>query len=101
MINICAGQSVTFTDLSTNTPTSWSWTFDGATTTTSNIQNPVITYTTPGSWMVELTVSNADGSDTETKAAYITVNANPTLSASNSGPYCAGQTIALNSYNFV
>ncbi len=96
MINICAGQSVTFTDLSTNTPTSWSWTFDGATTTTSNIQNPVITYTTPGSWMVELTVSNTDGSDTETKAAYITVNANPTLSASNSGPYCAGQTIALN-----
>ena len=45
---------------------------------------------------VELTATNASGSDTETKTAYITVNANPTISASNAGPYCVGQTIALN-----
>ncbi|MGA2934840.1 MAG: DUF2341 domain-containing protein, partial [Methanomicrobiales archaeon] len=45
--------TVTFTDQSTNTPTSWSWDFgDGA---TSNLQNPVHTYTAAGTYTVKLT----------------------------------------------
>ncbi|MBQ1653257.1 MAG: PKD domain-containing protein, partial [Bacteroidales bacterium] len=42
------GSSVTFTDLSTNMPTSWSWTFNGGTPATSTVQNPRVTYNTPG-----------------------------------------------------
>lgn len=63
--------SVDFTDLSTNTPTSWLWDFgDGATSTS---QNPTHVYTTPGTYTVELTATNANGSGTETKTAYISV----------------------------
>jgi len=62
---------VQFTDESTNAPTSWSWNFgDGGNSTA---QNPSHTYTTAGTYTVSLTVSNAAGSDGETKTDYITV----------------------------
>ncbi|MFH2054851.1 MAG: PKD domain-containing protein, partial [bacterium] len=65
--------AVAFTDLSTNNPTSWSWTFgDGGTSTA---QNPSHTYTAAGTYTVSLTATNAFGSDGETKTGYITVTA--------------------------
>lgn len=70
---VVVGGSVTFTDLSTNTPTSWSWNFAGGTPATSTAQNPVIVYNTAGTYNVSLTATNGTGSDTETKTAYITV----------------------------
>lgn len=76
LTNILEGQSVDFTDLSTYNPTSWSWTFTGGTPSTYNGQTPpTITYNTAGTYPVELTVTNSNGSDTETKTGYITVNA--------------------------
>jgi PKD repeat protein len=63
--------TVAFTDQSTNSPTSWSWTFgDGG---TSLAQNPSHTYNTANQYTVSLTATNAQGSDTETKVNYITV----------------------------
>jgi len=57
------GPTVVFTDLSTNTPTSWSWDFgDGGTST---LQNPVHLYATNGTYTVCLTASNFAGSDSE------------------------------------
>jgi PKD repeat protein len=67
------GGTVNFTDLSSNSPTSWSWTFDGGTPGTSALQNPQVTYNSPGNYTVSLTATNASGSDTETKTDYITV----------------------------
>ena len=50
----------TFTDLSTNSPTSWLWDFgDGGTST---LQNPTHAYTTGGRYTVTLTATNASGS---------------------------------------
>lgn len=72
---ITAGNSVTFTDLSENIPTSWSWTFEGGTPATSTEQNPTVTYSEPGEYTVTLVASNAFGSDTETKTEYISVAA--------------------------
>ena len=69
------GGSVSFTDQSTNTPTSWSWTFNGGTPISSNSQNPTITYDTPGTYSVSLTATNADGSGSKTATDYITVAA--------------------------
>lgn len=67
--------TVSFTDLSTNSPTSWSWDFgDGGTSTE---QNPTHTYDTAGTYTVSLTASNACGSDIETKADYVTVTEAP------------------------
>jgi trimeric autotransporter adhesin len=95
---ICAGQSVTFTDASTGTPTSWAWSFAGGTPATSTNQNPVITYNTAGTYTVELTATNANGSDVETKASYITVNALPTAPtsvAATQTTICAGANTTL------
>ena len=63
--------SDTFTDQSSNDPTSWDWAFgDGGTSTD---QHPEHTYTTAGTFTVTLTATNDVGSDTSTKPDYITV----------------------------
>ncbi len=67
----CSGD-VCFTDLSTNNPTSWLWDFGDSNTSTS--ENPCHTYTSDGTYTVTLTATNAFGSDTEIKTAYVTVN---------------------------
>ncbi len=72
-VSIITGQSVTFTDLSDNNPTSWSWTFVGGTPSVSSLQNPVVTYNTPGVYDVQLHVTNSAGNSTMLKSAYITV----------------------------
>lgn len=69
---------VEFTDLSTNTPTSWEWDFgDGS--AVSNDQNPTHEYTAPGVYTVTLTATNADGSDAEEKTDYISAYREVTL----------------------
>jgi hypothetical protein len=51
---------VDFTDLSSQTPTGWSWSFGD--TGTSAGQNPTHQYTAPGTYTVSLDASNASGS---------------------------------------
>lgn len=69
---VTAGSTVQFTDTSTNTPTSWLWDFGDSTSSTS--QNPTKTYSTPGTYTVTLTATNAGGSDGETRTGYIVVS---------------------------
>jgi PKD repeat protein len=72
-LTICAGSTVTFTDLSTNA-TSWSWNFGaGATPATSTAQNPTVTFNTVGTNTITLTATNVFGSDVETKTNYVTI----------------------------
>ena len=85
------GSSVTFTDMTQNIPTSWSWTFNGGTPATSTEQNPTITYSEPGQYTVTLVATNAYGSDTETKTAYINV-IYPDVVMSNEDLYVCGGT---------
>jgi PKD repeat protein len=60
---------VTFSDQSSGDPTGWSWDFgDGASSTA---QNPLHTYSSPGSYTVSLTVTNPGGSDTATKPDHV------------------------------
>ena len=62
--------TVTFTSQSTGDITFYQWDFgDGA---TSPQQNPVHVYESSGTFAVSLTVTGPGGSDTETKAGYIT-----------------------------
>lgn len=92
---VCAGQTVNFTDQSTNSPTSWSWSFPGGTPATSTAQNPTVTYSTPGVYNVTLTATNSNGSNSQTKTDYITVNAVPAANAGSNGPVCTTQSINL------
>ena len=70
---VLVGNSVSFTDQSTNSPSSWSWTFNGGTPSTSTAQNPTVTYNTVGTYSVSLTATNTEGSDTKTQTGYIEV----------------------------
>ena len=82
---ICAGLCINFTDLSSNTPTIWSWTFTGGSPGTSALQNPAnICFNTAGTYTITLVATNGNGSDTEIKNSFITVVANPTTA--NAGP---------------
>ncbi|MCK6649862.1 MAG: gliding motility-associated C-terminal domain-containing protein, partial [Bacteroidia bacterium] len=73
---LCQPGCVNFTDLSTGNPTSWSWSFPGASPSSSTAQNPTnICYSANGSYTVTLIATNADGSDTLTQTGYITVGA--------------------------
>ena len=63
---------VSFTDLSTNTPTTWLWNFgDGSSSTE---KNPSYTYQNPGSYTVKLEAKNDFGEDAAVKNNYITVS---------------------------
>jgi len=73
-VSIVPGSKVTYTDLSTNNPTAWSWSFPGGTPSTSTLKNPVVTYSTTGNYNVSLTASNSTESNSKTKTAYITVS---------------------------
>lgn len=76
-VNICAGQQVSFTDQTTNTPLTWSWSFPGGSPSSSSLQNPVVTYSTPGTYNVVLTTSNGGGTTTMTKNNFIVANPIP------------------------
>jgi lysyl endopeptidase len=68
------GMTVSFTDLSEPNILSWFWEFEGGIPAVSVEQEPgPILYTQTGSYAVSLTVTNADGTDTDTKSGYIEV----------------------------
>ncbi|MFO1305263.1 MAG: PKD domain-containing protein [Burkholderiales bacterium] len=60
---------------STGTIASYAWTFGDGTTSTA--ANPSHAYTTPGVYTVALTVSGSSGSNTMTRAGYISVSRAP------------------------
>ncbi len=69
--------SVSFTDISTDAPTRWSWAFgDGA---TSGERDPVHVYTTPGIFTVTLRAANAAGSSMIARADLIDVAPAPVV----------------------
>ncbi len=70
---IAPGQTIQFTDQSSNTPTFWIWGFEGADVEDSPLQNPVVTYSDPGTYSVSLSASNSGNQGGLTKENYITV----------------------------
>jgi PKD repeat protein len=80
--NVTTGNTntqVNFTDMSTNTPTAWQWTFtpntvayQGATTATST--NPSVKFTAAGTYTVKMRVTNIFGADSMTKTGYIQIS---------------------------
>jgi PKD repeat protein len=70
---ICAGDCVDFTDLTTNSPTSWTWDFTPNQPGSSTDQNPLgICYTAPGTYQVRLIAANSGGSDTISQSLTVT-----------------------------
>lgn len=70
--NPTKGETIQFTDKSTNAPTSWLWSFgDG---TTSNLPSPSHTYSTAGIYSISLMVTNSFGNNTKSLTNFITVS---------------------------
>ncbi len=94
----CSGVSVNLRDTSTNSPTSWKWTFTPATVTFLNntndsSQHPVVSFTSSGLYSIKLKATNGSGTDSLTKSNYITVTNSvvPTISiAVNDSSICSG-----------
>ncbi len=83
----CTGTAVAIYDSSLNVPTSWTWNFgSGAIPATSNVQNPVVTFNTPGIHYISLTVSNFSGAST--KVDTIIVNQTPSSTFNAISPVC-------------
>ncbi len=73
-VSVPEGGKINFIDKSSGNPSSWKWTFEGGFPSTSTEQNPTnISYSSPGSYKVSLTVSDGANSNTETKTNYIVV----------------------------
>ncbi len=70
---ICAGDQITFEDLSFNVVNGWTWTFTGGSPASSTAENPSVTYSAPGLYSVTLTATDGSNTDTETKTSYIRV----------------------------
>ena len=85
---ICAGESITFSDNSTGTFTSQSWSFPGGSPNSAITSSPTITYNTPGTYNVSYTITGPNGSDTELKNNFITVNASPSVSITGNSSVC-------------
>lgn len=92
----CEGGSITFTDLSGGAPTSWAWDFGDM--NTSNQANPTHVYTTAGTYTVTLTVTNAQGSDTETFVSYITITTGVTYA--QTFEICPGESVTVGSSTY-
>ena len=65
--------SITFTDLSSNSPDLFSWTFEGGYPSTSTEQNPTVTYSSNGTFSVTLAAKNEGGENEIVKYDYINV----------------------------
>jgi subtilisin family serine protease len=75
--SISTGGSISFTDLSSYAPTSWSWSFSGGTPAVSTAQNPAnIVWNTPGTYPVTLTVENEYGTHSKTVNITVTTYSN-------------------------
>lgn len=80
-VSIKQGESVHFLDTSKGNVTSWNWTFEGGTPSTSTEQNPVVTYNEIGTYAVTLTVGDGNSTATKTRNAYVTVSGEAPIAA--------------------
>ncbi|MEI7856202.1 MAG: PKD domain-containing protein [Methanomicrobiales archaeon] len=73
--SVNVGETIAFTDKSSNSPNQWAWDFGDTKTLTT--QNPSYAYQLKGIYTVSLTATNDNGKDTETKVSYINVGMGP------------------------
>jgi PKD repeat protein len=86
--------TVQFTDGSSGSITSRSWTFgDGGTSTA---QNPSHQYSSTGTYTVTLTVTGPGGTDTETKTGYIVVTEAPPVANFSGAPTSGYMPLTVN-----
>ncbi|MEO8149447.1 MAG: PKD domain-containing protein [Bacteroidia bacterium] len=93
----CDSACIAFTDISQNNPTSWQWSFTGAASLTSTLQNPTgICYSNAGSFDVTLIACNQYGCDTITYTGFITGYNSPIVNLGTDTAFCNNSVFNLN-----
>ncbi len=82
--DICAGESIVMNNSSQNADT-YQWTFAGGTPPTSTLENPTVTYNTPGAYSVTLSATGPGGTETITYQSFVVVNSVPAAAISQNG----------------
>ena len=83
---VCEGESVSFSDISSGNVTSWEWIFEGGSPASSTSQNPTVTYSNAGVYDVSLTVSDGTNTNTLSLEDYISVIVAPDSPDKPEGP---------------
>ncbi len=99
-VNPFVGDTVSFTDLSTNKPIAWKWEITPNTVTymvgSDTSQNPKISFNAVGSYTVKLTAYDADTSYTKIKQNYIKAKSPLSVKViANRTTICSGDTTQL------
>lgn len=94
---ICQGQSVSLTDASSPAAsiTAWNYNCLAAIPASSNVQNPVLTFNTPGTHTISLTVGISGLMSTITKTIQVVPLPTLTVTPANQ-TICAGKTATVN-----
>ncbi len=92
----CSGVTIEFYDLSTNNPTAWAWSFEGGEPSTSEEQNPVVTFADAGNFDVTLAVANEFGQDQVMSSDFIEITQGPAFEITDTpGSDTNSQTLAV------
>ena len=99
-VNPFVGDTVSFTDLSTDKPIAWKWVFTPNTVTylvgSDTSQNPKVSFSVVGSYTVKLTAYDADTSYTKTEQNYIQTRSLLSVKVvANRTTVCSGDTTQL------
>jgi PKD repeat protein len=94
-ISVCVGQTVTFTDNSTNGAAEWQWSLPGALPPVSDNQNTIATYYAAGTYTVSLIATNPYGADTSIDQTIIVKPLPEVDLIASSTLICLGDTATL------
>jgi PKD repeat protein len=95
---ILLGSSLTFTDLSTNFPTSWQWTFEGGDPSSSTSKSPKVKYNSAGKFYIYLVASNSIGPSLKVKDSVVVTSDGLCANPSNFKDVYTSSTLKLSSF---
>lgn len=97
----CANSILQITDLSTNSPTAWSYTMTGGTPANSFVKNPTVTYAATGTKTIVLIASNGSGSSAPvTKTINILPSPNFSVTPTSQTMCVGAGSVTFNAFAF-
>jgi len=91
--NACVNSNITINNTSINA-TNYNWQMMGASPSSNTQASPVISYSTPGTYQIQLIASN--GTDSDTTIQSITIYSLPIVNAGVDVGICSGSSVTLN-----
>jgi PKD repeat protein len=92
----CPGNCFVFTDVSSNFPSSRSWSFPGGRPSTASTSPVTVCYDSAGAHAVSLIVTNSMGADTVTRTRTVTIGSRPHATISQNGDTLIASPAGLN-----